>query len=572
MYKSFYSMKTYKIFINWFFVSFLFFYSGIIFSNELFQSNGAVVTSNALATEVGQKILADGGNAYDAATAISAMLSVVEPFASGLGGGAFWLIYDAKNKEYKTLDARETAPFQSHKDMYLDENYNVIENASRIGPLAAGIPGIPAVLSYVNTKYGSKKMTTILAPAYHAAKNGFPVNNRYIRGAKYKKEWLNKYKETASIFLNKGEVPKKGWILKQPDLAKTIKKIMGEGHKGFYTGNFAKKMVESVQKNGGIWSEEDLNRYQVLEREPVRSTYNGVSIIAPNLPSSGGLVLSNALNILSGFDLDKFSTTIRKHLIIEALRRAYYERAIKMGDPDFMYESLAFLLSPSFAAKQRESININYATDNKVLEFTEPPYQGKGNDTTHFAVIDKFGNRVAVTQSINFWFGSAFVPEGTGILLNNEMDDFSIKPGTENGYGLIGYDANAIEPGKRMLSSMTPTFIESDRGFVILGTPGGSRIISMILLSTLDWIDGGDAKSMVSLPRFHHQYHPDYILYEKGALTQNEISKLESMGHRLKQSKRKYGNMQIIEWNQKNKKLHTASDPRGKEKNLTNIY
>lgn len=572
MYKSFYSLKTYKIFINWLFVSFLFFNSGILFSNELFQSNGAVVTSSALATKVGEKILAEGGNAYDAATAISAMLSVVEPFSSGLGGGAFWLIYDAKNKEYKTLDARETAPFRSHKDMYLDENDNVVENASRIGPLAAGIPGIPAVLSYVNAKYGSKKMAIILAPAYHAANNGFPVNNRYIRGAKYKKEWLNKYKETANIFLNKGEVPKKGWILKQPDLAKTIKKIMREGHKGFYAGNFAKKMVESVQKDGGIWTEEDLNRYQVIEREPVRSTYNGVSIIAPGLPSSGGLVLSNALNILSGFDLDKFNPTIRKHLIIEALRRAYYERAIKMGDPDFMYESLEFLLSPSFAAKQRESINVTYATDNKVLEFADPPYQGQGNDTTHFAVIDKFGNRVAVTQSINFWFGSAFVPKGTGILLNNEMDDFSIKPGTENGYGLIGYDANAIEPGKRMLSSMTPTFIESDRGFVILGTPGGSRIISMILLSTLDWVDGGDAKSMVSIPRFHHQYHPDYILYEDGALTQNEIFKLEDMGHRLKKSTRKYGNMQVIEWNQKNKKLKTASDPRGKEKSLTNVY
>ena len=565
-------MKTCKICINWFFVSFLFFYSGILFSNELFQSNGAVVTSNALATKVGEKILAEGGNAYDAATAISAMLSVVEPFASGLGGGAFWLIYDAENKEYKTLDARETAPFQSHKDMYLDENDNVIENASRIGPFAAGIPGIPAVLSYVNTKYGSKKMSTILAPAYHAANNGFPVNNRYIRGAKYKKEWLNKYKETAKIFLNKGEVPKKGWILKQPDLAKTIKKIMKEGHKGFYAGNFAKKMVESVQKEGGIWTEEDLNRYQVIEREPVRSTYNGVSIIAPGLPSSGGLVLSNALNILSGFDLDKFKPTIRKHLIIESLRRAYYERAIKMGDPDFMYESLAFLLSPSFSAKQRESININYATDNKVLEFAEPPYQGQGNDTTHFAVIDKFGNRVAVTQSINFWFGSAFVPEGTGILLNNEMDDFSIKPGTENGYGLIGYNANAIEPGKRMLSSMTPTFLESDRGFVILGTPGGSRIISMILLSALDWINGGDAKSMVSIPRFHHQYYPDYVLYEDKAFSQIEINNLEEMGHKLKKSNRQFGNMQVIQWDREKNEIYVASDPRGREKNLTDVY
>ena len=572
MYKSFYSMKTCKICIYWFFVSFLFFYSGILFSNELFQSNDAVVTSNALATEVGEKILAEGGNAYDAATAISAMLSVVEPFASGLGGGAFWLIYDAESEEYKVLDARETAPFKSHKDMYLDEKGNVIEDASRIGPLAAGIPGIPAVLSYVNTKYGSKKMTKILAPAYHAAKNGFPVNDRYIRGAKYKKEWLNQYEETASIFLNNGQVPKKGWILKQPDLANTIKKIMVEGHKGFYTGDFAKKMVESVQNNGGIWSEEDLNRYQVFEREPVRSTYNGVSIIAPGLPSSGGLVLSNALNILSGFDLDKFSPTIQKHLIIEALRRAYYERAIKMGDPDFMYESLAFLLTPSFSAKQRESININYATDNKVLEFAEPPYQGQGSDTTHFAVIDKFGNRVAVTQSINFWFGSAFVPEGSGILLNNEMDDFSIKPGTENGYGLIGYNANAIEPGKRMLSSMTPTFLESDKGFVILGTPGGSRIISMILLSALDWISGGDAKSMVTIPRFHHQYHPDYVLYEEKAFSQIEINNLEEMGHKLKKSNRQFGNMQVIQWSRKKNEINVASDPRGREKELTDVY
>ena len=254
----------------------------------------------------------------------------------------------------------------------------------------------------------------------------------------------------------------------------------------------------------------------------------------------------NALNILAGYDLNKFDSVTQKHLIIEALRRAYYERAMKMGDPDFMNESLKFLLTPKFADEQRKSIDINYATNNHALKFKKPPYQGQGNDTTHFAVIDKYGNRVAVTQSINFWFGSAFVPEGTGILLNNEMDDFSIKPGVENGYGLIGYDANAIEPGKRMLSSMTPTFLESDSGYVILGTPGGSRIISMILLATLDWIDGGNANSMVSLPRFHHQYHPDYVLYEKEALLDSEIVKLESMGHTLKKSRRQFGNMQII--------------------------
>ena len=565
-------MKTSKISVHWLYILSILFYSGTIFSNELFQFKGAVVTSNALATEAGEKILAEGGNAYDAATTISAMLSVVEPFASGLGGGAFWLIYDAKSNKYKMLDARETAPLQSHKNMYLDENEDIIKNISTLGPLSAGIPGIPAVLSYVNDKYGSKKLSTLLDPAYKAAINGFPVNERYLKGANYKKEWLKKYKETEAIFLDKGEVPQKGWILKQADLARTIKKIMKDGHKSFYTGSFAKKMVESVQSNGGIWTEEDLNRYKVLEREPVRSTYKGISIIAPGLPSSGGLVLSNALNILAGYELDKLSLTAQKHLIIESLRRAYYERAIKMGDPDFMDNSLEFLLTPSYAAKQRESININYATDNQTLEFADPPYQGQGNDTTHFSVIDKFGNRVAVTQSINFWFGSAFVPKGTGVLLNNEMDDFSIKPGTENGYGLIGYDANAVEPGKRMLSSMTPTFLESERGFVILGTPGGSRIISMILLATLEWINGGDAKSMVSLPRFHHQYHPDYVLYEEEAFMSSEIDELESMGHTFKKSNRQFGNMQIIMWEHENNKIEVASDPRGKEKSREEVY
>lgn len=565
-------MKTFRNYGYWLYLLFILFYSGNTFSNELFPSKGAVVTSNALATKAGEKILAEGGNAYDAATTISAMLSVVEPFASGLGGGAFWLIYDAKSKKYKMLDARETAPLQSHKNMYLDENENLIKNISKLGPLSAGIPGIPAVLSYVNEKYGSKKLSTLLVPAYKAAINGFPVNERYLKGANYKKEWLKKYKETEAIFLDKGEVPKKGWILKQTDLAKTIKKIMKGGHKSFYAGSFAKKMVESVQNNGGIWSEEDLNRYKVIEREPVKSTYKGISIIAPGLPSSGGLVLSNALNILAGYELDKLSLTTQKHLIIEALRRAYYERAIKMGDPDFMANSLEFLLTPSYAAKQRESININYATDNQTLEFADPPYQGQGNDTTHFSVIDKYGNRVAVTQSINFWFGSAFVPKGTGVLLNNEMDDFSIKPGTENGYGLIGYDANAVEPGKRMLSSMTPTFLESDRGFVILGTPGGSRIISMILLATLEWVNGGDAKSMVSFPRFHHQYHPDYVLYEEEAFMSSEIDELESMGHIFKKSNRQFGNMQIIMWDQVNNKIEIASDPRGKEKGREEVY
>ena len=564
-------MKTFKFFTNLLLIFFLF-YPIIALTSESQLKNSAVVSSNALATKVGKDILKQGGNAYDAAIAMSAMLSVVEPFASGLGGGAFWLIYDAKKDEYKVLDARETSPSQSSRDMFLDEHGKVINNKSKIGPLAAGIPGIPAAFGYVANKYGSKKLQVLLEPAYNAAKNGYPINDRYIKGAKYKKKWLTKYQETESIFLKNGEVPKKGWLLKQADLAKTLKIIMKEGSQSFYSGPYATKMVESVRSGGGIWTEEDLYNYKIIEREVVRSTYKGINIIAPGLPSSGGLVLSNALNILSEFDLQQLKPVTQKHLIIEALRRAYYERAIKMGDPDYMYESLDFLLTKQYAAKQRKSIDLSLATSNRILEFEGPAYQGQGDDTTHFAVVDKFGNRVAVTQSINFWFGSAFVPEGTGVLLNNEMDDFSIKPGTENGYGLIGYNANAIEPGKRMLSSMTPTFLESDKGFVILGTPGGSRIISMILLSTLDWVDGGDAKSMVSIPRFHHQYHPDYVLYEEKSMSSDEVDALKNMGHILKKSKRLYGNMQIIEWDSVKGRFEIASDPRVKEKKETNIY
>ena len=285
-------MKTSEIFKNWLYISLLLVFTGTIFSNESSQFKGAVVTSNALATQAGEKILAEGGNAYDAAITISAMLSVVEPFASGLGGGAFWLIYDAKSKKYKMLDARETAPLRSHKDMYLDKNGGVIKNISRLGPLSAGIPGIPAALGHINDKYSTKTLSTLLEPAYIAAKNGFSVDGRYLKGANFKKNWLKKYKETEAIFLDKGEVPKKGWILKQDDLARTIKRIMDDGSRSFYAGSFVKKMVASVQDNGGIWTEEDLNSYRVIEREPIRSTYKDVSIIAPSLPSSGGLVLS----------------------------------------------------------------------------------------------------------------------------------------------------------------------------------------------------------------------------------------------------------------------------------------
>lgn len=524
----------------------------------------AVVSAHPLATQAGEAVLAQGGNAFDAAVAVSAMLSVVEPFSSGIGGGGFWLIHDAAAGADTMLDARETAPLAATRDMYLDENGAPVPGASTDGPGAAGIPGIPAAFDAIARDWGSLPLSALLAPAIKTAREGFPVDARYVNGARHKADLLRRYSESAAIFLDNGAVPAEGWILKQPDLAETLSMIAQKGAAGFYTGTVADKLVADSRAHGGIWTRADLAAYKTARRQPITFAYNGVEITSAAPPSSGGIVLANALNILSGFDLDALDATARKHLVIEAMRRAYRDRARYLGDADFVDIPVDRLTSADYAAEQRASIRMDAATNSADLAGGDlKKALPKGADTTHFAVLDRHGNRVAVTQSINFWFGSGFVAKGTGVILNNEMDDFAIAPGVENGYGLIGADANAIAPGKRMLSSMSPTFAVSPRGVAVIGTPGGSRIISMVLLAILDWIDVKDAKAIVSAPRYHHQFHPDKVVYEPGALSDAEAAALAALGHDLAPQDTRYGNMQVILWDYDSGAVSTGSDPRG---------
>ena len=525
----------------------------------------AVATAHPLATEAGHEILAAGGNAFDAAVAITATLAVVEPTGSGLGGGGFWLLHRAKNGYQTMLDGRERAPLAAHRDMYLDANGEVISDLSMDGPLAAGIPGIPAGLAHLAQHYGNLPLRKSLAPAIRHARNGFTINESYRRMAQFRLEALRKSSAAASIFLHANEPPPAGYLLKQPDLADTLEAIAKQGAAGFYSGPVADKLIKGVRRAGGIWTHKDLTSYRLIERQPLQGTYRGIRITSAAPPSSGGIALISALNILAGYDqkaLDPALNPIgRTHLITEALRRAYRDRAIYLGDPDHFTVPVARLTDPRYADGLRASIRTDRATPSTTLPGNAT--LSAGNDTTHFSVLDKQGNRVAATLSINFPFGSGFVAPGTGVLLNDEMDDFSAKPGVPNIYGLVGGEANAIAPGKRPLSSMSPTFLESKNGVAILGTPGGSRIISMVLLSTLDFAAGNGPASWVGLKRFHHQFLPDMVQHEPGTFSAEQTASLTQLGHTLKEVTDPYGNMQAILWDRKNNKVKAASDPRG---------
>jgi gamma-glutamyltranspeptidase/glutathione hydrolase len=520
----------------------------------------AIATAHPLATAAGHKILQQGGNAFDAAVAITASLAVVEPMSSGLGGGGFWLIHREKDQFQTMIDGREKAPKAAHRDMYLDKAGNVIPGLSMNGPLAAGIPGIPAAIVHLAKKYGRLPLATSLQPAIEQARHGFKVNEHYRRLAKFRLDILRQYPAAAAIFLQDNEVPKPDYVIRQPDLARTLELIAEKGKAGFYQGELAKKLVNGVRAVNGIWTLDDLAEYNVVERQPIQGTYRGITVTSAAPPSSGGIAIMTMLNILSGYDLDRYDDVDRIHFIVEAMRRAYRDRAVYLGDPDFVDIPIARLLNPYYAAGLRATIHPELATPSKLLPGISASLEGP--DTTHFSVIDKDGNRVAATLTVNYPFGSCVVAPETGILLNDEMDDFSAKPGVPNAYGLVGAEANAIAPEKRPLSSMSPTFLEDKRGVVVLGTPGGSRIITMVLLGILDYAHGGRPASMVSRPRFHHQFLPDVIQYEEGALSERELQALEQRGYQLKQTGWRYGNMQAVMWDKQANKLFAASDPR----------
>jgi gamma-glutamyltranspeptidase / glutathione hydrolase len=522
----------------------------------------AIASAYPLASQAGQEILAAGGNAFDAAVAVSAALAVVEPSSSGLGGGGFYLLHRQSDGYETMLDAREKAPGAASRDMYLDKAGNEIENASIVGALSAGIPGEPAAFEYLARKYGKLPLKQSLQPAIRLARDGFPLYARLQGGIGFKREILRRSPEAAKAFLTPdGGVPAVGALIKQPDLADTLEAIADQGAKGFYSGRVAADLVTGVRADGGIWTLGDLAAYRVIERKPLIGEYHGARIVSASPPSSGGIALLDALNILSGFDLHSYDSATAKHLVIEAMRRAYRDRAIYLGDPDFIKMPLAQLSSLDYAAGQRSSIRTDKAMPSSLLPGIES--EPAGMHTTHFSILDADGNRVAATISINLFFGSGYMPPKTGVLLNDTMDDFSTKPGRPNQFGLVGATANAIEPNKRSLSSMTPTFVETPKGLMIAGSPGGSFIISMVLLGTLNYMDGMNAADIVKYPHYHHQYLPDEVDYEPGALTDAEIQELQAMGHTLKLSGRQWGNMQVITWDFATGKVAAASDPRG---------
>ncbi len=524
-----------------------------------------IATAHPLATDAGYKILQQGGNAFDAAVTVSAVLAVVEPYSSGLGGGGFWLLHSAnetnKPKDIM-LDGREVAPIKASADMYLDDKGDVVSDLSVSGALSAGIPGEPAALDWLATHKGNLPLSKTLQPAIDFARNGFEVDDIYLKMLSFRLQAIQQSEAASEVFLKDNEVPQLGTVIKQPDLARTLELLAKKGRAGFYQGEVAEKLVNGVQKAGGIWTQDDLKSYQVKLREPVKSHYKGMTITSAALPSSGGIVLSEIFNMLSPYDLQKLDKSTRIHLIAETMRRAYRDRAEYMGDSDFVDVPVKMLTDVNYANGLRQSIRKDKATPSNSLAPTWRD-QYKGTDTTHFSILDKEGNRVSATLSINFPFGSCFMPKGTGVLLNDEMDDFSAKPGEPNVYGLVGAKANAIEPRKRMLSSMSPTFLETDNQLAIIGTPGGSRIITMVLLASLGFHEGMTADEMVNLPRFHHQYLPDHIQYEAQSLSAEVINVLKQKGHQLQENEGTWGNMHVVIQDKKSGQVSAASDKRG---------
>lgn len=421
----------------------------------------AIASPHPLATQAGYLILEQGGNAFDAAVAVSAALSVVEPYSSGLGGGAFFLLHREQDKHQTFIDAREKAPNAATAEMYQDSSGMVIPKATLVGPLASGIPGLPAGLVHLSKKYGTLPLEKSLAPAIELAEKGFPVFERLITALNVAQESRGSFSQKfREVFTSNNNLLEIGQLIKQPELANTLRLIASQGHKGFYDSEFTKTMVQEAKKDGSIWHIDDFKNYSVIEREPIKLNFMEYELTLAPPPSSGGTTIATILNIVSSYDYKNMSRDTFTHLLIEAMRRAYKDRSEYLGDPDFVDVPVDMLISKNHASNHLASINLDKATpsmsDSKIQQ---GPYIAKGTETSHFSILDKDGNRVATTQTINTWFGSGYMLPTAGIVLNNEMDDFSAKLYAPNRYGLVHGQANSIAPNKRMLSSMSPTFI-----------------------------------------------------------------------------------------------------------------
>jgi gamma-glutamyltranspeptidase/glutathione hydrolase len=523
----------------------------------------AVASAHPLATDAGIEVLQQGGNAFDAAVAVSAALGVVEPYSSGIGGGGLWLLHRQRDGLETMVDGREKAPGAASATMYQDAQGHAIADLSRDGAIAGAIPGTPAALAHIAARYGKLGLARDLAPAIRLAREGFPLDARFAR---FIASEASRFSPAAkALLLPDGQPLAEGAVLRQPDLAETLQRLADHGEAGFYQGDTAQKLVDGVKAGGGIWTLKDLGGYRAVERKPIVFRFQDYRIVTAPPPSAGGVGLAEMLNQLSALHWHNDSGVLAQQPVIEAMRRAYRDRAAFLGDPDYVQMPLQKLLSPAYAAGLAKTIEAGRATPSSALP---PPGETgrpakEGVDTTHYSILDAEGNRISATVTVNLIFGSAFMAPGTGVFVNDEMDDFAASTTDSNAFGLIGSVANAIAPGKRPLSTMTPTFVEGPQGVLVIGTPGGSRILTMVLLGMLDFFRGADAQAIVSLPRYHMQYLPDRVQFEKGAFDPEQQEALQHMGYTLDPLDHPYGNMQVVLWRPSSGVLQAAADPRG---------
>jgi gamma-glutamyltranspeptidase/glutathione hydrolase len=501
--------------------------------------HGMVAATNEVASQVGVEIMKRGGNAVDAAIAVAFALAVTHPSAGNLGGGGFMMIR-LKNGRTTAIDYREMAPAAATRNIYLDQNGNLIagEGGSLVGYRAAGVPGTVRGMELALKRYGSGKLSwaQLIEPARQLA-NGFRVTNNLARGLRGNSDYLSQYPEAKRIYLKDGAFYNEGEVLRQPDLAATFARLQRSGPNEFYEGRTAKLIVADMKRHNGLMTLADLHGYVAKERQPLRGKYRGYEVISMPPPSSGGAVLIEMLNILEGYELGKLdaSSSERYHLMTEAMRRAFADRAEFMGDSDFVKVPVAGLVDKAYAAKLRGTIELDRASSSQAVKAGQPTGY-ESDETTHFTVVDAEGNAVANTYTLNNSFGSAAVAQGTGILLNDEMDDFAAKPGTPNLYGLIQGERNAVAPHKRPLSAMTPTFVLRQDGslWFTVGSPGGPTIINTALCVITDVIDYGmDIQQAIDFPRIHHQWLPDELVFEPLGLSGDTQKALTALGHKL---------------------------------------
>ncbi|MEJ2614587.1 MAG: gamma-glutamyltransferase [Ignavibacteriaceae bacterium] len=547
----------------------LFNYSAI--SQPVRCHHGMVVSASQLASKIGVEIMKKGGNAVDAAVAVGFALAVTYPYAGNIGGGGFMVIH-LNNGLNTTIDFREKAPFKSSKDMYLDENGNYIPSSSKEGALSAGVPGNVAGLIYALNKYGSMKLHDVIQPAIDLAKNGWELDYQTAEMFdKYLPEF-EKYPSSFRKFSKYGDAYRESDLFKQPDLAWTLEQIEKNGRDGFYKGRVAALILNQVQSMGGIISREDLEKYQPVERKPIMGNYRGYKVISMPPPSSGGIALVELLNIIENYKLNAndWGSSEYIHHLVEAMKYVFADRTYMLGEKDFFHVPEAGLISKEYAKTifQKIQSDSNKAVPSDLITSGNPSIYSEGTETTHYSVYDEFGNSVSTTTTINSAFGSKIVIEGAGFLLNNEMDDFSVKPGVPNQFGLLGTEANSIEPGKRMLSSMTPTLVlKNDKPYIIIGSPGGSTIITTVLQVIINCIDFHmNIQEAIDMPRIHHQWKPDEIYFEKFAINTDAKDNLIKMGYKFADMQSRFTVLGVAEGimiDNLNHIIFGASDPRG---------